>query len=282
MKFYNSSNLEYWQQQSRIEKRQNQLHAYYIQLYNNNIIDEFINKFFDEDIDVPKPTLQMLFTDLWALNKPQVYQEYMKILNSPYVDSDRFLEILIRNKADNRLNTVVESEVMRISKNLDYVEEVLNKYEFNLQEYQKISKREKKIANRKNILDRCVAERDYALTQFGINIQPHVNTYRNIDVTAEALDRQTQMESSFEACDTINQQYRRKGLDDKFTKKQWIWTNKGKTTRHRGNDGQIVGFYDKFECVHDNTGKVDMILYPSDPNGSFENCWICYCQARYF
>lgn len=282
MRFYNVTNLKYWQEKSRIDKKQNQMHAAYILLYQNNLIDEFIKKYFDEDVEIPRPTQAMLYADLWSLNKPQVYEQYTRILDSPYIDNNQLFQMLIKAKADSRLNQVVEAEVSRISKNLDYVEEVLDKQEVNLQEYEKIVKRERKTANRKNIIDRCVDERNYALTEFGINIQPHVNTYRDVDITAEALNRQTQMGSQYDECDLINQQARRQGKDDVYTRKEWIWTNKGKTTRHRGNDGQVVGFYENFKCVHDITGKVDMIPYPCHPSGSFENCWICYCQYRCF
>lgn len=278
----NSKNTNYWNNLSMIEKRENQNHAYYIQLFNNNIIDEFIEKYLkDEDMNA-KPSFTMLFNELWLLNQPQVYREYERLLQSPYIDNASLFQILIKNKANTRCNTVTLAEVERINKNLDYVEEVLDKHEVNLQEYKKIAQREKRTANRINILEQCTFETDYALTEFGINSQPHFNTYRNLDVTAEALNRQTQMEAKWDECDAINRQCRRQGLLDEYTKKEWIWTNKGKTTRHKGNDGQVVDFYEKFECVHDKTGKVDMIMYPSDPSGSFENCWICYCQARYF
>lgn len=71
-------------------------------------------------------------------------------------------------------------------------------------------------------------------------------------------------------------------LPERYTQKEWIWTNEGMTTRHSSNDGQIVDFYEPFQCMHDVTGEVEPLMYPSDPNGSFENTWICYCQFRAF
>ena len=54
------------------------------------------------------------------------------------------------------------------------------------------------------------------------------------------------------------------------------------TTRHESNDGQIVDFNTTFIIVNDATGDVDELMYPCDPNGSFSNTGICYCQMRVF
>lgn len=274
-------NKKYWERKSLIEKQQNQLSAYYIQVYNNNIIDKFI-KDWSNDENVARPTQAMLYGDLYVLNKPQVYKQYNRIINSKYTSDKALQQMLIRNKADARLNQIVEAELDRINKNLDYTEKVLGKYELNLKEYQKIAKREQAIANRKNIMEKSIKDLDFIRNRFGINIQSNVFTYRDLDITAEALNRQTQMNATWEEYDAINQEAREKGLPDVYTQKEWIWTNEGMTTRHSANDGQVVDFYEPFQCIHDVTGEVEPLMYPSDPNGSFENTWICYCQFRAF
>ena len=274
-------NKRYWERKSLIEKQQNQLSAYYIQVYNNRVIDKFIEDWTNDE-NIARPTQAMLYGDLYVLNKPHVYKQYNRIINSKYTSDKAFQQMLIRNKADARLNTIVEAELDRINKNLDYTEKVLGKYELNLKEYQKIAKREKEIANRKNIMEKSVKDVDFIRSQFGVNIQPNVFTYRDLDLTAEALNRQTQMNATWEEYDAINQEARAKGLPDVYTQKEWIWTNEGMTTRHSSNDGQVVDFYEPFQCIHDVTGEVEPLMYPSDPNGSFENTWICYCQFRAF
>ena len=274
-------NKKFWERKSLIEKQQNRASAYYIQVYNNNIIDKYIEDW-SNDETVARPTQAMLYGDLYVLNKPQVYKQYNRIINSKYTSDKAFQQMLIRNKADARLNTIVEAELDRINKNLDYTEKVLGTHELNLKEYQKIAKREKDIANRKNIMGRCVNDVDFIRSQFGVNIDSNVFTYRDLDITAEALNRQTQMTATWEEYDAINQEAREKGLPDVYTEKEWIWTNEGDTTRHFNNDGQVVDFYDYFACEHDVTGEVEPLMYPSDPNGSFENTWICYCQFRAF
>ena len=271
----------FWERKSLIEKRQNRLSAYYIQVYNNKVIDKYVEDYLNDE-NSPRPTQAMLYGELYVLNKPHVYQQYNRIINSKYTSDSAFQNMILRNKADARLNTIVESELNRINMNLDYTEKVLGKYELNLKEYQKIAKREKAIANRKNIMERSVKDVDFIRSQFGVNIDSNVFTYRDLDITAEALNRQTQMGASWDEYDAINQEARLNGLPDVYTEKEWIWTNEGQTTRHSSNDGQTVGFYDYFQCIHDVTGEVEPLMYPSDPNGSFENTWICYCQFRAF
>lgn len=270
----------YYIRQARIDKNKNQDLGYKIQVYNNDIIDRFILNFYNETgIEI---TPELLFNELWSLNQPFVFENYLKILSSPYIDDTFLNQVLVRTLADKRLNTVVTAEVERISKNLDYMNEVLQTHEVNLEEYGKIARRESKIANRKNILERSTRYTNAALTSYGINIQPNVFTYRDLDITSEALNRQTQMMSDFDRADAVNKQARRKNLPDVYTQKKWVWTGKGKTTRHRSNDGQVVGMYDYFNIINDNTGRVDSMMYPHDPNASFENAWICYCKCVYF
>ena len=275
------NNRKYWERKSLIEKRQNRLSAYYIQVYNNNIIDKYIEDYLNDE-NVARPTQAMLFADLYVLNKPQVYEQYNRIVNSKYTSDLALKEMLVRNKAEARLNTVVEAELDRISKNLDYTERVLSNHELNLKEYQKVVKRENKTANRKNIMERSVNDLDFMRNQFGVNIPSNVFSYRDLDITAEVLNRQTQMNATWEEYDAINQEAEIQGLPEVYTQKEWIWTNEGQTTRHSSNDGQVVDFYDYFQCMHDVTGEVEPLMYPSDPNGSFENTWICYCQFRAF
>ena len=103
-------NKKYWERKSLIEKQQNQMSAYYIQVYNNNVVDKFI-KDWTNDENVARPTQAMLYGDLYVLNKPHVYKQYNRIINSKYTSDKALQQMLIRNKADARLNTIVESEL---------------------------------------------------------------------------------------------------------------------------------------------------------------------------
>lgn len=274
-------NSKYWINKSIIEKSENQKVAYKIQVYNNNVIDKYIGDFINDE-SIARPLQATLYSDLRILNKPHVNRQYQRILNSKYTSDKALFEMLVKNKANSRLTTVVESELERINKNLDYTEQVLKKHEINLKEYQKIAKRESAIANRKNIMERSIKDLDFVRSQLGVNVQSNVFSYRDLENTAEALNRQTQMTATWEEYDAINQEAREKGIPDVYTEKEWIWTGEGMTTRHESNNGQIVGFYETFTIVNDANGDVDELLYPCDPNGSFSNAGICYCQMRAF
>ena len=166
-------NNNYWINKSLIEKRENKNAAYKIQVYNNNVIDKYIEDFTNDEA-IARPSQATLYADLWILNKPHVNKQYQKILNSKYTSDKALFEMLIKNKANARLTTVVEAELERINKNLDYTEKVLKTHELNLKEYQKIAKRESNIANRKNIMERSVKDLDFIRSKFGVNIQPNV------------------------------------------------------------------------------------------------------------
>ena len=209
-------NRKYWERKSLIEKRQNQLAAYYIQVFNNNVIDKFISDHIKGE-SIPRPTQAFLYGELYVLNKPEVYKQYSRIINSKYTSNSAMQQMILRNKADARLNSIVESELGRINKNLDYTEIVLGTHELNLKEYQKIAKRESAIANRKNIMERSVKDVDFIRSEFGVNIPSNVFTYRDLDITAEALNRQTQMGASFDEYDAINQEARLNVLPDLYT-----------------------------------------------------------------
>ena len=162
-------NNKYWINKSIIEKRENQKAAYRIQVYNNNVIDKYIEDSINGE-PAPKPSQATVYADLWILNKPHVNKQYQKIINSKYTSDKAFFEMLMKNKANARLNTVVEAELERINKNLEYTEKVLKTHELNLKQYQKIAKRESAIANRKNIMERSVKDLDFVRSKFGVNI----------------------------------------------------------------------------------------------------------------
>ena len=266
----------------RIDKSVNQRTAYKIQLYNNYQVDELVKKY-NEGETINKPAQALLWADLAVLNKPEVYRNYNRIINSKYTSNDNLNKLLVKNKANKDLNRIVEAELERIVKNLDYVEQVMQRYEIPQQEYEdfKRKQRDKSMANRKEILEQVAIKANDLLVSEGLNIPSNVFTYRNLEATAENLLRQSQMQSKHEEINSINDNYINQGKNAVYTGKEWIWTGAGKTTRHASNHLQKRQVNEPFIIVNDETLDIDELMYPSDPDGSFSNTFICYCEVEY-
>lgn len=255
--------------------------AYKVQQYNNWIIDEYVQSV--DDSNPKKPTQAMLWADLTVLNKPVVYSNYQKIINSKYTSDKAFNKMLIRNKADKDLNRVVESQVNRVAKNVDYVEKVLNQTEMPLKEYNRMldEQKNRSVANRMKIMEDVAKQREAISQSEGFNI-PSDYSYRDLDVLTENLIMQSQSTSDWEEAVAMNEEAIANGEPPRFTEKQWIHTHDGSTTRHQemGNY-PVIPFNDYFQVEDENSGIVDEMLYPRDPNGSIENVAGCVCDIRY-
>ena len=225
----------------------------------------------------------MLWADLTVLNKPSVYRNYQKIINSKYTSDSAFNKMLIRNKAEKDLNRIVESQVNRVAKNLDYVERTLKTYEVPLKDYQEILDKQKNrsVANRNKILEDVAKAREEIMASEGLNI-PSSFSYRDLDVLSEQLIRESQSKSEWEEVQAMNEEAVANGKSEVYTQKKWIWTGAGKTTRHAEMESYPVIALDRtFQVVDENTDTLDEMLYPRDTAGSFENVAGCVCEIEY-
>lgn len=272
---------KYFQDKICIDKAQNQSTAYKIQFYNDMKVDEFVRKWNDGE-PVSKPSPALLFAELSVLNKPDVYRNYNRIINSKYTSNDNLMKLFVKNKANKDLNRIVEAELERIVKNLDYVEQVLGRYDVPQKAYDnfKAKQKERSVANRREILEQVAIQSNNLLVSEGLNI-PNSYSYRNLETAAENLLRQSQMQSKHEEINQINQNYVDEGKDKIYTGKEWVWTGAGKTTRHASNHLQKRQVNEPFIIVNDETLEIDELMYPSDPSGGFGNTFICYCEVEY-
>ena len=244
-------------------------------------VDEYVKSF--NEGSPKKPPASMLWVDLAILNKPNVYANYNRIINSKYTSNDAFNNMLIKNSANKDLNRIVEANVERIAKNLDYVEQVMSKYDVPQKAYEDMlaSQKNKSIANRQEILKDVAIKSNDLLVSEGLNIPSNVFSYRDIETSAESLLRQSQMISQHELHTSINDEYISEGKEPPYKTKKWIWTGAGKTTRHESNNMQEVPINDYFVVVNDSTLEIDLMMHPSDPAGSPANAYICYCEVEY-
>ena len=271
MKQYKIMNKQYYINKASTNKRNNKQTAYKIQFYNNQRVDELIIN--QDNNEYTKPTQSMLYADLEVLTRPQVYNNYNKLIQSPYIRDDTVQQMLIRNKANKEVDRIVTAELERVTNNLRYVENVLRAYDVPKQEYQKLldQQRENSINNRRQLWEEVAKQAQGLNASEGLNIKMP-EPYMNLDTFTENLMRQQSMTSEWE----LRQEESKHGAG--YTKKKWIWTGAGKTTRHESNNMQEVDFNDTFVILNDVTGDIDEIDYPCDPSGSFSNCAICYCE----
>jgi len=271
---------QYYINKAEYNRFTNKQAAYQIQLYNDNLVDDMVEN--QNNVEVIN-NQSMLFADLTALNKPIVYANYSSIMNSSLINNNQFQQMLIRNKANEDLNKIVEQEVTRISDNLRYVEQVLGKYNIPVDFYQRQMRKQQKTGrvHRKELLESIAMQADKVSRSEGLNI-PKPFSYRNPDVMAENLLREQKMVSENNIVLEKNRLSVANGGEEIYTMKEWVWTGRGQTTRHRSNNGQVVSINDKFLIRNDKTGALDYMRYPHDPIGSFSNSGICYCECRYF
>jgi len=274
--------INFFQKKATIDKAHHDNVAYKIQVYANRKVDELVKDFNDAGIS-NKPLPSMLTAELSILNKPEVYKNYNRIIQSKYTSNDAINNMLVKNKAQKDLEYIVTAEMERISKNLDYVEQVMQTYEIQTSEYNKLlqEQKNKSVANRKKILEEVAYQKGEILKSEGLNIPSHVFTYKDLETTAQSLLRQSQMTAGYEEKQAINQHYINNNKSPIYTHKKWIHTHRGKTTRHSSNHMQKVRFDEPFIVVNDKTLHIDEMMYPCDPRGSFSNAWICYCECDY-
>ena len=265
---------------STINKRINRNTAYQIQLYNNMQIDELILR--QNDNTYTRPHDSMLYADLYILNKPQVYENYNRLINNPYIRDNMVNQMLIRNKAEKNLNSIVEKELERLNKNLDYVEQVIQKYDIPRQQYQRLRREqsERSILNRREFLENLARANNEISQKTGLNIPP-AYSYRNLDTLTENLLREQKMTSQHETGQETNQRHLEEHGEPYYNQKVWVWTGAGKTTRHESNNMQTVPFNETFVILNDHDGTIDRIDHPMDPKGSPSNCALCYCDVIY-
>ena len=227
----------------------------------------------------------VLYAGIESALKPQVYNNYKALLDSPYIKNDSVQEMLILTKANKDIARIAEVELAQMKSNLNYVENVLNKYDIVNKEYKKVLNESGNLSNRKNVLEAVSKNISSANNMAGsptMNI-PRIQPYYDLDFVSENLLRENRMTSSYESMQEINRVAEENGDDVVYAKKRWVWTNLGDTTRHsRMADHPVIDFDDFFEVVNDNTGDESLMLYPCDPNGDPSNSIICYCELETF
>lgn len=274
-------NKKYYIDKAETNRRNNRLAAYRIQFYNNQLVDKLVLN--QDDNEYNRPTDAMLYANLEVLTRPSVYNNYNRLMNSKYIRQDSIQQLLVRNKANKDVNRIVEMELERVKNNLNFVEDVIRRYNVAKQEYQRLLDEQKSnsINNRRRILEEVVYKVNEVNRSEGLNIRLP-EPYRNLDTFTESLLRENRMTSEYDFYREENRLSQEAGDGVLYNRKKWVWTGAGLTTRHESNNMQEVDFEDTFVILNDKTGDIDEINHPCDPNGSPSNCRICYCELEVF
>ena len=270
----------YLKEKAEYNRANNKRVGVQVKAFQDSIIDDMVAN--PNRYEVPLDSV--LYAGIESALKPQVYNNYKALLDSPYIKNDSVQEMLILTKANKDIARIAEAELAQMRFNLKYVENVLNKYEIVNKEYKEAIS---ELSNRKKVLDGLIKNRvnnyDPRLDSGRKSIDLRLDSsqrYLDMDFLTEKLMRENRMTSKYESMEEINRIAEENGEDIVYTKKTWVWLGIGKTTRHQSNDGQTVDFDDYFTIINDSNGDVDEMLYPCDPNGSPSNSAICYCELE--
>ena len=264
-----------------------------IQFINNDLIDKKILEWenpsaefrdsFNED-EIRRQIMQYNFA---ATSK-----DLQRILQHSLVTRSPITEMEVRKVLDSVGGELSKIEAQRVVKNLDYVENVLENANVNIQKYNQMIEKLPRQTSRKEVLERCImtdkelppSNRQRFLERAlerGSNYKGRRYTYKELNQLSRDLDRYKTHRLDFETAVMENRQADREGFGVINETKTWIWSMLEKT-RHRNMDGETVPLSSKFTVENEVTGDIDYLLFPSDVVGDTNNCSnICNCGCTY-
>ena len=283
---------KYYKVQTKMDMWENNMMANKVQVYANGVIDDLVTN------DGKGYTNQQIQSDLYNLNKPKIDKEYEKIITDKKTSNSVFHEIEVKTMADGQTKYITQAQYEKLYDNINICKDILGKWGVQVDKYKDLTEKYPKTDSRKDLIQKSIADNNI-ITSWGIldhkgvspnstkvitmgkNIKPHFQGYRELGHITEILHRRAQNQSRLELAKAQNENAKANGEPLPNTHKTWIWTGRGKTTRHMSNHGQTVGFDEKFTIVNDADGQVDLMDYPLDPEVSSSNTGRCYCRVEY-
>lgn len=241
-----------------------------IQEYNNNIIDEKVNALANDEEYAPE--WFDVLTTLFKYMAPLVMSKYLRIINSPYIDTNAIQKVWIKNTARNVTTEISKIQMERISKNLDYIEKAVSKAEIDIKNYNNMAKSFPK-------LDRVTILAD--ALKSGKLFTGKELSYRQLDQMSKSLNKYAENKATQEKWEIANQQAINDGFDHVKPYKIWLWSGL-KDTRHSGMDETVIPINEHFIVFNEVNGDVDNLMFPHDINNDTNNCSnICNCGCDY-
>lgn len=275
-----------------IQKAQHRLQTK-IQFVNNRLVDkkilEWNNEYPSDIYDPYKP--ETIYAEILNYNVLASQKDLQRILQHSVVTRNPQTELEAAKVINSVGGRLTKFETERVIKNLNYIENVLETAEVDIEKYEALVEKLPRHVSRKSILERCIVEgEELPATQRQAWLERNLArgasynkqyTYRELNQLSRDLERYKTNRMDYEVARLENIQADREGYDRVNVTKTWIWSQLDRT-RHSEMDGETVDFAEKFEVVNEVTGDVDYMRFPQDIDNDHNNCSnVCNCQCTY-
>ena len=275
-----------------IQKAHYQVHTR-IQFINNRLVDQKISTWNDEyNSEVYDPyKMENIEAEIGVLNQAATGNDMQRILKHSVIRRNPQTEMEARRVINTVSSSLSKIEAERVVKNLNYVENVLNTANIDIQKYNALINKLPQRVSRKELIERCIvsesplpASKRQAWLERNLERGASYNkqySYRELNQLSRDLERYKTNRLDYEKAIMENKQANREGYESLNQTKTWIWSTLEKT-RHEEMDGETIAITAKFEVVNSQTGDVDYLRFPGDVENDHNNCSnICNCQCSY-
>ena len=276
-----------------IQKAHHTIHMY-VQLTNNRLVDkkilEWDNEYDSEVYDPYSPGV--IAGEISGYNRIATTQDLQRILKHSVIARNPQTELEAMKVINSVSGDITLLEVERVTKNLNYIENILTNADINIKKYEALVEKLPQSTSRKEVLERCImkgselpankrqAFLERALER-GHNYKGRQYSYKELNQLSRDLERYKTNRLDYETAIMENRQANREGYENVNQTKTWIWSTLEKT-RHEDMDGETIPITAKFEVTNSQTGDVDYLLFPGDVANDHNNCSnICNCGCSY-
>lgn len=251
-----------------------------LKVLNNNVIDDFI--------------LTGEFNDAYVLgvikdiNNPSLREYLSKRLNKTLLDKDDYLNITAaRNIVEDVNTTISTTELNRIRKNIDYVDNILNKADMDIAQYETLINELPKTTSRISIVQESITNKELPSPARDAEIKSWYEqggsyktryTYKELDTLSQDIERYSINRFEQEQALMQNREAIRMGGDEVYTSKTWCWSTL-ENTRHRDMDNVTIPIHEKFEVTNEQNGDVDFLMFPGDYVNCVNDSNVVNCQC---
>lgn len=255
-----------------------------LKLLNNNIIDAFILTGDFDDAYV--------LSLIKKINNPSLAEYWINRLNKTLLDKEDYLNITQARNILQEVNTTTSTtELNRIRKNIDYVDNILHKADVDISKYEALIRELPKTTSRVNIVQESIADkklpspaRDAEIKSWyerGGNYKTRY-TYKELDRLSQDIERYSINRFEQEQALMQNRESVRMGGDELYTSKTWVWS-KLENTRHSGMDNTTIPIHEKFVVFNEQTGETDYLMFAGDYVNAVNSSNVvgCKCSVLY-